>query len=52
MSLESTDSHDADALREKNRILGIVSLQMISRNTRFLRCQADQQSILLDSDFE
>ncbi len=33
-------------------ILNIVSLQMISRDTPFLRCQADRQTVLLDSDFE
>ncbi len=36
----------------KRAVLSIVSLQMISRDTPFLRCQADQQSVLLDSDFE
>ncbi len=36
----------------KRAVLNIVGLQMISRGTPFLRCQADQQSVLLDSDFE
>ncbi len=30
----------------------IAGLQMISRDTPFLRFQADQQFVLLDSDFE
>ncbi len=36
----------------KRAVLSIAGLQMISRDTPFLRCQADQQSVLLDSDFE
>ncbi len=36
----------------KGAVLSIAGLQMISRDTPFLRCQADQQSILLDSGFE
>ncbi len=36
----------------KRAVLTIVGLQMISRDTPFLRCQADQQSVLLDSDFD
>ncbi len=36
----------------KRAVLCIVGLQIISLDTPFLRCQADQQSILLDSDFE
>ncbi len=36
----------------KREFLNIVGLQVISRDTLFLRCQADQQSALLDSDFE
>ncbi len=36
----------------KRAALGIANLQMISRDTPFLRCQADQQSVRLDSDFE
>ncbi len=30
----------------------IFGLQMISRDTPFLRCQADRQTVLLGSDFE
>ncbi len=36
----------------KREILNIIGLQLISRDTPFLRWQADQQSVLLDSDFE
>ncbi len=36
----------------KRAVLSIASLQIISRDTPFLRCQADQQSVLLDSDCE
>ncbi len=36
----------------KRAVLSIVGLQMISRDTPFLRCQADEQSVLLNSDFE
>ncbi len=36
----------------KRAVLSIACLQMISRDTPFLRCQAEQQSVLLDSDFE
>ncbi len=36
----------------KREILNIVGLKMISCDTPFLRCQADPQSILLNSDFE
>ncbi len=36
----------------KRAVVSIAGLQMISRDTPFLRCQADQQSVLLDSDFE
>ncbi len=32
--------------------MNLVGLQMISRDTSFLRCQADRQTVLLDSDFE
>ncbi len=32
----------------KREVLSIASLQMISHDTPFLRCQADQQSVLLD----
>ncbi len=38
--------------RCKREILNIVGLQMISRDTFFLRCQADRQTVLLYSDFE
>ncbi len=36
----------------KRAVLSITDLQMISRDTPFLRCQADQQSVHLDSGFE
>ncbi len=36
----------------KREVLNIVGLQLISRDTPFLRCQADRQSVLLGSDFE
>ncbi len=36
----------------KSAVLTIARLQMISRDTPFLRCQADHQSVLLDTDFE
>ncbi len=36
----------------KRAVLNIVRLQTISPDTPFLRYQADQQSVLLDSDFE
>ncbi len=36
----------------KREVLSIAGIQMISHDTPFLRCQADQQSVLLDSDFE
>ncbi len=36
----------------KREVLNIVSLEMISRCTPFLRCQSDRESVLLDSDFE
>ncbi len=36
----------------KRAVLNIVTLQVIYRDTPFLRCQADRQSVLLDSDFE
>ncbi len=60
MSLESADPHDSDVLREpppsekhyKRAVLSIADLQMISRDIPFLRYQADQKSVLLDSDFE
>ncbi len=34
--------------RYEREILNIVGLQMISRDTPSLRCQADQQSVILD----
>ncbi len=36
----------------KRAVLSIEGVQMISRDTPILRCQADQQSVLLDLDFE
>ncbi len=36
----------------KRAVLSIIGLQMISRDTPFLRCQAGQLYVLLDSDFE
>ncbi len=36
----------------KRTVLSIGGLQMIFRDTSFLRCQADRQTVLLDSDFE
>ncbi len=36
----------------KRAVLSIAGLQMISRDNDFLQCQADQQPVLLDSDFE
>ncbi len=36
----------------RREVLNIVGLQMISRDTPFLRCQADKQPALLDLDFE
>ncbi len=38
--------------RCKREIVNTVSLQVISRGTPFLRCQADRQTVLLDSDFD
>ncbi len=55
-SIEPVDEPTMDSLpsekRCKGEILNIVGLQMISRDTPFLRCQADRQTVLLDSDFE
>ncbi len=36
----------------KGEVLNIFGIQVISRDTPFLRWQADQQYVLLDSDFE
>ncbi len=36
----------------KREVLDIVGLQMISRDTPFLRSQTDKRSTLLNSDFE
>ncbi len=36
----------------KTAVLNLVVPQLISRDIPFLQCQADQQSVLLDSDFE
>ncbi len=49
-TLENKDC--ASEKHYKRAFLGIVGLQTVSRYTPFLRCQADQQSVLLDPDFK
>ncbi len=55
-SIQPVDEPTMEPLPSKKRckreIMNIVGLQMISRDTPYLRCQADRQTVLLDLDFQ
>ncbi len=51
--MDTSENKDCPSEKHyKRAVLSIAGLQTISRYTPFLRCQADQQSVLLDSDFK